>query len=127
MPLQTGFFPIFIPLLLCTRSNKKLHFHLLKLTHAENKLTRDNFITKSFSDLCNTKGNFHSSGLLHIEKIDKNTLCRFGAQVYFVILVIGRNSRTKLCSKHEIELTNIRPVACTTNRTFNLLFVDQFF
>src|SRR5688572_9468396 len=57
MPFHPFFFPVFIPLLLCARLNKKLHFHLLKLPHAKNELPRNDLIPECLTNLCNTKRN----------------------------------------------------------------------
>src|SRR5215204_97144 len=66
MPLHSLFAPILVPFFLSTGPNKKLHFHLLKFTHSENKLPCHNLVPECFSNLCNTKRNFHSAGFLHI-------------------------------------------------------------
>src|SRR5215213_1820654 len=55
MPFQSFFFPMLVPFFLRSGTNKKLHFHLLKLSHSKDKLPRNNFISKRFSYLCNTK------------------------------------------------------------------------
>src|SRR5688572_15482961 len=51
MPFQSFLFPVFIPFFLRTGTNKELHFHLLKFSHAENKLSCYNFIRECFTDL----------------------------------------------------------------------------
>src|SRR4051812_14448801 len=76
MPFHSFGLPVFIPFLLRTRADKELHFHLLKLAHPENKLARHNLISKRFTNLCNTKRNFHTPGFLHIQKVYEDTLCR---------------------------------------------------
>jgi hypothetical protein len=77
MPFQSLLFPVFVPFFLCAGADKELHFHLLKLAHPENKLPGDNFITESFTNLCNAKRDFKPCRFLNIEKIYKNSLCRF--------------------------------------------------
>src|SRR5687767_3545020 len=79
MPFLSFIFPEVVPFHLCAGANEKLHFHLFKLTHAENKLAGNNFITESFACLRNTKRNFHPARFLHVEKVYKNTLCSFRA------------------------------------------------
>src|SRR5258705_9701197 len=64
MPFQSFFFPVLVPFFLCAGTNKELHFHLLKLTHPENKLPRHNLITECFTDLRNPKRYLHSSRFL---------------------------------------------------------------
>src|SRR5688572_31868358 len=111
MPFHSFRFPVFVPLFLCTRTNKELHFHLFKFPHTENELPCDDLITKCFSYLCNTKRNFHPSCFLHIQKVYKYALSCFRTQVNGIVF-FGRNS-TKFCGEHEIELANICPVAGT--------------
>src|SRR5688500_17852932 len=74
VPAHSFFLPVFVPLFLCTRPYKKLHFHLLKLTHSENKLPCYNLVPECFTYLRNSKRNFHSAGFLHIQKIYENAL-----------------------------------------------------
>ena len=79
VPFQPCFFPMLIPGSFGAWANEKLHFHLFKLSHSKNELAGHNFVAKCFAGLCYAKRNFHSCGLLHIQEIDKNALCRFGA------------------------------------------------
>src|SRR5690606_8574685 len=58
VPVQAFFFPVFVPLHLYTRTYKILHFHLFKLAHTENKLSCNDLVTESFTDLCNPERNF---------------------------------------------------------------------
>ena len=62
-------------------ANKKLHFHLFKFAHAENKLTCYDLVSESLTGLRNTKWNFHTRCLLHVQKIYKNALRSFGTQI----------------------------------------------
>src|SRR6478609_4688504 len=84
MPFHSLFLPVFIPLHFFTWFDEELHFHLFKFTHAKNKLTSYNLITKGLTDLSNTKWYFHTAGFLHIQKIHKNSLSRFRAQINFI-------------------------------------------
>ena len=77
MPLQTGFFPEFIPETFCARANKELHFHLFKFTHTEDKLTGNYLISKGFTSLGNPKRNLHPCSLLHIQEVYKDALSCF--------------------------------------------------
>jgi len=54
-----GFLSIFCTLHLGAGAYKKLHFHLLKLTHTNNELAGNNFVTESLPNLGYTKRNFH--------------------------------------------------------------------
>ena len=108
VPFHTGCLPVFIPFLLCTGFHEKLHFHLLKLPHTENEPTCYDLITESLPGLCYTKGDLHTSCLLHIEEIHKNTLGRFRAQVYNICFL---GHRANFCREHQVELAHICPVA----------------
>ena len=66
MPLHSCLLPILKPFEFFSRTDKKLHLHLLKFSHSEDKLTCNNLISECLSDLSNTKWDFHSSGLLNI-------------------------------------------------------------
>src|SRR5690606_6597147 len=77
VPFHSFFLPVFIPFFLRTRLNKELHFHLLKFTHAKDKLTSNNFISECFSSLCNSERYFHSTCFLHIQEVHKNSLSSF--------------------------------------------------
>src|SRR5690606_36766968 len=95
-------------------ADKELHLHLLKLPHTEDKLPGNDFISKGFSDLSDTKSHLHPRRLLHIEEIDKYPLGSFRPQVD------GRRIlcyRTHLGTKHQVELPYLGPIAGTGNRT----------
>src|SRR4051812_23563943 len=64
VPFHSLLFPELVPLFLCTGANEKLHLHLLKLAHPENKLTGYDLIAECFSNLCNTERNFHPASFL---------------------------------------------------------------
>src|SRR5690554_1162700 len=97
MPFISFFFPVFVPFQLFSRTHKILHFHLFELSHSENKLTRNDFVTESLSDLSNSKRDFHSSCLLNIQEVYKNTLGSFRTQINFRCFT---SNRTKLCREH---------------------------
>src|SRR6476661_6551001 len=97
MPVQSCFLPIFKPFFLCTGANKELHFHLFKFSHAKNKLPCNNFIPECFTNLRNTKRNFHACSFLHVQKIYKNSLCSFRTQINFVGFF---SNGTKLRGEH---------------------------
>ena len=71
--------------------NKKLHFHLLKFPHPENKLPGNNLIPECFADLGNTKWNFHPSCFLDIKKIYKDSLGSFRTQIDFIGILLTLN------------------------------------
>src|SRR5574344_1136582 len=110
MPFLSSFFPIFKPLKFITRLYEVLHFHLLKLTHTEDKLTSNNLITEGFPYLSNSKRNLHSSSLLNIKVVYKYTLSSFRANINNICIL---TNRAHLVRKHQIKLTNICPVSAS--------------
>ena len=76
VPSHTCFLPLAEPFEFGARLYKELHLHLFKFAHAEDELASYDFITESFTDLCNTERNLHATGLLHVEVVHENTLCR---------------------------------------------------
>ncbi|MCY1538223.1 hypothetical protein D9M68_737520 [compost metagenome] len=119
MPFKPGLFPVFKPFFVFTRTNKKLHFHLLKFTHPHDKLAGNYFIPEGLTDLGNTERNFHPAGLLYVQKIHKNALCCFRTKVY-LFTTLGHG--TKLCAEHQVKLAYIGPVLCSAYRTGNFVF-----
>src|SRR5687767_9020011 len=108
MPLHTAFFPGVVPFHLRARSNKELHFHLLKLACSENKLARYNLIAECFTYLCNSKRNLLTRSFLHAQEIHENSLCCFRTQINSGSFF---SYGTNFGRKHQIELTNLGPVA----------------
>src|SRR5690606_32892142 len=74
MPVHPSFLPSLIPLLLASRGNEELHFHLFELPHAEDELPCDDLIAEGLPGLGDPKGDLHPSTLLDVQKVDKNTL-----------------------------------------------------
>src|SRR5574344_58133 len=103
MPVQTHFFPVFIPFHFISRAYKKLHFHLLKFTHPENELSCNYLISESFTNLCNAKGDFHTATLLYVQEIYKNSLGGFGTKIDLGRPVVHT---AQLGAEHKVELTN---------------------
>ena len=118
MPSHTCLFPFGEPFEFSTRGYEELHLHLFELTHTEDKLTSNNLITERFTNLGDTERYLHATSLLHIQIVHEDTLSRFRTQVH-LHRTIGRG--THLRREHQIELTNVCPVTCTTDRTNNLL------
>ena len=79
VPSHSGGSPLFVPFQLGARAHEKLHFHLFKLPHTEDKLTCYDLVTEGFANLSDAKRNLHAGGLLHVQEIDKNPLCRLWA------------------------------------------------
>lgn len=79
--MQDVLLPVFKPLHLCSRLAEELHFHLLELTHTEDKLACNNLIAESLSYLADTKWQLHTTRLLNIEKVNEDTLRRLWAKI----------------------------------------------
>ena len=122
MPFQTDFFPFLEPIQFSTRFYEELHFHLFKLTHTEDELTGNDFVTESLTDLSNTKRNLHTTGLLHIQVVYENTLRCFRTKIDFHSTV---RSRSHLSREHQVELTNFRPILRSGDRTYNFFINDD--
>ncbi len=122
MPIQSALFPSFIPLHFSAGAHEELHFHLFELTHAEDELTRHDFISKGLTYLCNTKWDFHAAGFLHVEVIQENSLSGLRAQVQRSRIL---GNRTQLCAEHKVELAYIGPIHRSTHWTLDFLVLDQ--
>src|SRR5512136_1677163 len=83
VPFHPCLFPLPEPFELSARLHKKLHFHLFKFPHAEDKLSGNDLIPEGFSYLGNAKGKLHSARLLHVQEIHKNSLSSLGTQINF--------------------------------------------
>src|SRR5947209_10919210 len=99
MPLLPGFAPVFKPFFLSTRFTEKLHFHLFKLTHTEDKLAGYDLVAERLANLGDTKRYLHACRLLHVEEVNKYTLGCFGAQVNCIRL-FGYGA--ELCREHQV-------------------------
>ena len=121
VPGHAAFFPVGKPIQFGARLDEELHFHLFELTHAEDELTGYDLIAEGLTDLCDAEGDLHAAGLLHVEVVDKDALCRFGTEVDGVA-AFGRRSHFGL--EHEVELTHLCPVARAADGA-NDLFVED--
>ena len=81
VPLHTPFLPPIKPFVLRARLYEKLHLHLLKLAHTEDKLAGHDFVAKGFTDLRDAEGELHTSRLLHVQIVNKNALRRLRTQI----------------------------------------------
>ncbi len=127
VPEFAGFFPVCIPFKLAAGPHKELHFHLLKLPHTKDELACYDFITKCFTGLCNTKRNFHPACFLHIEKVYKNSLGCFWAQVHYIVFRIVAGHGTKFRFKHQVKQPHIRPVTGFAHAAGNFMVFYQRF
>jgi len=61
--------------------NKVLDFHLFEFATAENEIAGRDFVAKGLANLGNAKGNLLPAGGENVFEIQKDSLCRFGAEV----------------------------------------------
>ena len=127
MPSHTGLLPLREPLQFGTGLHEVLHLHLLELTHAEDELTGNDFVTESLTYLCDTEGQLHATRFLHVQVVDKDSLCRLRTQVDCRSTI---GSASDLGLEHEVELAHFSPVACATDWAYDSFVKDdlsQFF
>ena len=122
VPLHPHFLPIGKPFHLVSRTDEKLHFHLLELPHAEDELPCNYLIAKSLAYLCDTERELHAARLVNIQEIDENTLCGFGTEVYRA-RPLGH--RAYLSGEHKVELPHLGPVLGTGNRACYVAVENQ--
>src|SRR5690606_2046679 len=101
---------------------KKLHLHLLKLTHTEDKLAGYDFISESLANLRNSKRNLHPCSFLHIQEIDKNPLSCLRSKINSRRIL---RNRADLGGKHQIELAYFCPIGRATDRAFDAFIYDE--
>ena len=69
-----------------------------------------------------TERNLHAAGLLHVEIVDEDALCRLGTQIN-LHRSVGRCAH--LSREHQVKLSHVGPVLCAADRIDNLL-VDYY-
>ena len=122
VPFEAGLLPVFVPLFLGAGLDEKLHFHLFKFPHAENKLPGDDFISEGLSNLRNAKRQLHTAAFLDVEVIDEDPLGGFGPQVdHTAVPAHG----TQFCFEHEVELPHVGPISAAGVRVGNPQVFDQ--
>ena len=122
VPAKTQVLPEVEPLELLTRADEELHLHLLELAHTEDELTGNDLIAEGLTDLCDTEGHLHTACLLHIEEVHEDPLSRLGAQID-LHRTVGRGAH--LGGEHEVELTDLRPVARAADGADDLVVEDD--
>ena len=122
MPGHSQLLPLVEPLHFGAGFNEKLHLHLFKLTHTEDELTCNDLVSEGFTNLGDTKRQLHTSGLLHIQVVNEDSLGRFGTKID----LIGTISRVvQLRAEHQIELTNVGPVLGSADWVYDFLVYND--
>jgi len=100
--------PLIEPHHIRTRLYKELHFHLLKLAGAENKVFGNDFIAERLANLGDAERDFHPVGLNNIPVIYIDTLCGLGAQIDNACGVL---SGAYVGLEHQVELARVGQLA----------------
>src|SRR5215210_1248190 len=93
------------------RPDEVLHFHLLKLARAQNKIARRDLVAKRFSDLRDAERNLSSQRRLNVQEINENPLRGLRTKVSEGgrIVLIGSGSQRR--PKHHVEMPLIRKIS----------------
>ncbi len=121
VPFEAAFLPGLEPFDFLAGSHEELHFHLLELAHAENELACHNLVAEGLAYLGYAEGQTHAAGLLYVEIVHENALGCLGAEIYGHGTV---GSGAHFGAEHEVELTNVGPVAGTGDGTHDFLVDD---
>src|SRR5436305_8085711 len=81
VPVKAELLPVHEPLLHFAGVHKELQIPLLKLTLAEQEITRCHLVAISLTDLADAEGNLHTRGFEYVIKVQVDVLASFTAQV----------------------------------------------
>ena len=124
VPAEACLTPVVEPFQLFAGTNEELHLHLLELAHTEDELTCHNLVTECLADLCDTERYTHAACFLHVEVVHEDALCGLRTKINLHRSV---GSRTHLGLEHEVELTDVGPVACAAYGVNDLVVEDNLF
>ena len=122
MPFEAFLLPVAEPLHLGAGTDEELHLHLLEFAHTEDELAGDNLVAEGFAYLGDAEGNLHAAGLLDVEEVDKDALCRLGTEIEGVAVV---DDGAHLGGEHEVELAHVGPVAGAADGTDDAEVEDE--
>src|SRR5690242_13749950 len=94
-----------------------LHLHLLKLARAQNEIARRDLVPERFTDLRNSKRQLAPHRSLHAEKVDKDSLRSFRAQIRERGWIVLFRVRAEKRAKHHVEIARLGEVRRTAVRT----------
>ena len=101
-----------------------LVFHLFELDGAENEVSGGDFVAERFADLRDAERHFCARGALNVQKVYEFALRGFGAQVDFILALVGDAAG---CFEHKVERTDGRPVMFAAVRAGDFVFFDVGF
>ena len=104
IPLHARLAPIVVPLRTFAWWNEEFKLHLFKLARAKNKVSRGNFISETFTYLCNSKWWLLATRLQNVGKIDEHSLRSFWAKINSCSLAFDR-AGVRL--EHQIERAGV--------------------
>ena len=120
-PVTAEAAPVGKPLQIGAGLAEELKLHLLKLTDAEDEVTRGDLVTEGLTDLADTEGHLLTGGALDVLEVDENTLSGLGTEVNGGGGVLV-NALEGL--EHEVELADVGEVALTAAGAGDALFAD---
>ena len=123
-PVNTELFPVCKPLKISIRLTEEFQLHLLKFSGTEGKVSGCDLITEGFTDLTDTERNFLTGSSLNILKVNKNTLCCFGSQIYGILCILRYTLKSL---KHQVELADIGKIVLAAGRTGNIVVLNKCF
>ena len=72
------------------------------------------------------KGIFMRPVFAH-SKVDKNALCCFRPEINYIVIRVFTGYRAEFSFKHQVELADVGPVTCFTDRAGYFMIFYQFF
>ena len=117
-------FPVGKPLQVRAGLTEKFKLHLFELAHAEDEISRRDFVSERFSYLTYAERHAEAGSSLYVFEIDENALRGLGAEVNGVYAVLGDPLKGL---EHEVELSYRRKVAFPADGAVYFLFGDKVF
>ena len=100
IPIETGLAPVFVPLQAVCWRYEELHLHLFELAGAKDEVSWSDFITETFSNLCNAERWLFAAGLKHVCKVHEHSLGRFRTHVHRGACAFHWSGS---CLEHQVE------------------------
>ena len=98
-----------------------LVLHLLEFDGAEDEVAGRDLVAERLADLRDAEGDLGARRALHVQKVDEFALRRLGAQIDFVLALVGDAARGL---KHQVEGADGRPVALAADGAADVVLVD---
>ena len=121
-PLVAEVLPVLEPLQLGAGLAEKLQLHLLELTGAEGEVAGGDLVAEGLAHLAHAEGQLLPGGALDVLEVDENALGRLRTQVHGVLRVLG-DALEGL--EHQVELTDVGPVAAAAGGAGDVVRLDE--